>query len=578
MRANLVSVVSEVDELAHLVGVMRLMRREHGDDRIRAHSVERIRVARDDAFQRVLLHDARLVRLLGLRLAGHRRLRNDDGSACADCQRIQHVLDERNLVLLRVCLRALRIRRIHQADRRALELHLRRILTQEIAAFQIAVAVLAKNHIRSGDSEHVALQLEPVQLLLLDIALLGVRVSQRQHAVHRRNQESGRSACRVEHGVVCLDVHQIAHQVADMARREHDAQRLPVTARIAHELAVEPTDEVLAGLLILDVLEHVLIQELGIELQRGLAQRIVHLVQTETRLQNRELGQQLVLLRIRPDIRTGQTCPDGIHQLIAVTVSGQLVASQGVDVEPAELDFIQCEQDTGHDERLVLVFQRAVCTQILVQLRRILQNLLGRLLDIRRLLENVTRVILRDVLLREPCERLDILQLLVSLAVIHPQRRDDMMLRIAGNTDGEHLLERAVLRDVLRIEVRTVHGIVGHGLHTGVDDSRIGQFNLLVNVGFVFDDKHEITDDSRIFGIPSLAGTAFRRAFQRLVNLFDIASLCIEMNATIIELLGNPQVSLDFLLRHISKLLPYHSCFAMYSSAANRKNALKLKP
>lgn len=130
-----------------------------------------------------------------------------------------------------------------------------------------------------------------------------------------------------------------------------------------------------------------------------------------------------------------------------------------------------------------------------------------------------------------------------------------MMLRIAGNTDGEHLLERAVLRDVLRIEVRTVHGIVGHGLHTGVDDSRIGQFNLLVNVGFVFDDKHEIADDSSVFRVTSLAGTAFRRAFQRLVNLFDIASLRIEMNATIIELLGNPQVSLDFLLRHISKLL-----------------------
>ena len=86
MCAHLVPVVAEVDELADLIGVVRLVRRENGDDRVRPHAVERIRVARDDAFQRVLLHDARLERLLCFRFASHGRLRNNDCCTCSDRQ------------------------------------------------------------------------------------------------------------------------------------------------------------------------------------------------------------------------------------------------------------------------------------------------------------------------------------------------------------------------------------------------------------------------------------------------------------------------------------------------------------
>lgn len=551
MRTHLVPVVAEVDELADLIGIVRLVCREHGDDGVRAYAVERVRVASDDALQRVLLHDARLERLLVLRLARHGRLRHDDRRARPDCQRIQQVLDEGKLVLLRVRLGALGIGRVHQADRRALQLHLRRVLAQEVAALQVAVAILAQNHVRGCHGEHVALKLIAVELLLLDVLLLRVRICQHQHPVHGRNQESRRATSRVEHRVSRLYVHQLAHQVADVAGRQDDAQRLPVTARIAHKLAVEAPDEVLAGLLVLDVTEHVLVQELRVEFQRRLAQRLVYLVQAEAGLQDGELRQQLVLLRIRPHVGARQAGADCVHQLVAVAVSRQLVAGQRANRKTAELNLVQRQKDARHHQRLVLVLQRAVCTQVLMQLRRILQNLLRGLLDVGRLLQDVARVILVDVLLGKRDERLDVRQLLVTLAVIHPQRRDDVVLRVAGDTDGEHLLERGVLRYMLRVEIRAVHGVIGHGLHARVDDARIGQLNLLVHIGLVLNDENEIADDSRIFRVPGVAGPTLRSAFQRLVDFLHIAALCIETNLALVKLGSYPKVGFDLLLCHL---------------------------
>ena len=560
MRTHLVPVVAEVDELADLIGIVRLVCREHCNDRVRTHAVERIRIARDDAFQRVLLHDARLERLLGLRLARHGGLRHDDSRTCANRQRIQQVLDEGQLVLLGVCLRTLRIGRVHQTDRRALHLYLRRVLAQKIAAFEIAVAVLAQNHVRSGDGKHVALKLEAVKLLLLDVLLLRIRIRQSQHPVHGGNQKSCRSARRVEYGIVRLNIHQLAHQIADVTGRQNDAQRLPVAAGIAHELAVEAADEVLAGLLVLDIAEHVLVQELRVELQRRLAKRLAHFVQPETGLQDGKLRQQLVLLRIRTHVGARQASTNRIHQLVAVTVARQLVARQRVNRKAAKLNLIQRKQNTGNNQRLVLVLQRAVRAQILMQFRCILQNLLRGLLDVGRLLQNIPGVILTDVLLGERDERLDVGQLLVTLAVIHPQGRDDVVFRIARNADREYLLERRVLRNMLRIEIRAVHCVIGHGFHARVDDARIGQLNLLVHVGLVLDNEDKIADNRRVLGVSGVTGAALRGAFQRFVDFLHVAALGVETNLALIELSGNPQVCLNFLLRHYSATSSRCSC------------------
>lgn len=115
-----------------------------------------------------------------------------------------------------------------------------------------------------------------------------------------------------------------------------------------------------------------------------------------------------------------------------------------------------------------------------------------------------------------------------------------MVFRIAGDADGEHLLECRVLRNMLRVEVRAVHGVIGHSLHARVDNARIGQLNLLVHIGFVLNDEDKITDNCRVLGIPCVAGSTFRGGLQRFVDFLYVAALCIKMNLALIKLRGNP--------------------------------------
>ena len=90
-----------------------------------------------------------------------------------------------------------------------------------------------------------------------------------------------------------------------------------------------------------------------------------------------------------------------------------------------------------------MVLQRPVCAQILVQLSSILQNLLGRLFNIRQLLKNVSRVILLNVFRGEADKGFQVFKLLVALTVIYIQRCNLVMLQrcnlvmlsIARNTD-----------------------------------------------------------------------------------------------------------------------------------------------
>ena len=69
-----------------------------------------------------------------------------------------------------------------------------------------------------------------------------------------------------------------------------------------------------------------------------------------------------------------------------------------------------------------------------------------------------------------------------------------MVLLVAGHADRENFLERAVLRDVLRIEVCAVHRIIGHCLDLDINYTVIGHLLLLVEVGLVLDDNHVILD------------------------------------------------------------------------------------
>ena len=175
-----------------------------------------------------------------------------------------------------------------------------------------------------------------------------------------------------------------------------------------------------------------------------------------------------------------------------------------------------------------------------MQFRRILQYLLRGLLDVSCLFQHIAGVILVDVLLGERNKRFNIRQLLIALAVINPKGRDDVMLCIARNANGKNLLKRRILRNMLCIEIRTVHGVIGHGLYARVDNARIGPFNLLIHIGFILDDENKITDDGCVFGIPGVAGSTLRSSLQRFVDFLYVAALRIKANLALIKLRGNP--------------------------------------
>ena len=59
MRAHLVSVVAEIDELRHMLGFVRFMGGEYGDDGIGSNAIERVWIAGDDAFKSVFLEMGR---------------------------------------------------------------------------------------------------------------------------------------------------------------------------------------------------------------------------------------------------------------------------------------------------------------------------------------------------------------------------------------------------------------------------------------------------------------------------------------------------------------------------------------
>ncbi len=252
MSVDLIAVLPEVDELAQFVGRMRLMGREHGNHGICPNAIEGVGVARDDAFERVVLEDGPLEGLLVVGLARHCRLRDDDGSAGPLGEGVQEMLHEGNLILRGVAGRPLRIRRVHKSDARAFLHELVLVRLEEVAALDVGLAVPAQNHVGDRQGEHLAVALDAVDLHLADVLALGVGCGIAQHRLHGRDEEAARAAAGIEDGVVRPHLDKVAHEVADVARGEDDSERLAIAAAVAHELAVKAPDYVLARILVLD--------------------------------------------------------------------------------------------------------------------------------------------------------------------------------------------------------------------------------------------------------------------------------------------------------------------------------------
>ena len=142
-------------------------------------------------------------------------------------------------------------------------------MLEEIAAFEVTVSVSPKNHVCSRDCKHVALELDAVKALFLNVFALLLAGCRRKHAMHGGDEKSRRSACWVKHRICGLNINELTHKVADVLWREYDAECLAVPAGIAHKLAVKATYEVFRSLLVLDAFENVFVKEVRVVVQRG---------------------------------------------------------------------------------------------------------------------------------------------------------------------------------------------------------------------------------------------------------------------------------------------------------------------
>ena len=89
--------------------------------------------------------------------------------------------------------------------------------------------------------------------------------------VHGGNQKACGAAARIEYRIGRFDVDKFAKQFNNMARGQHDTQRLSVAARIGHKFAVKASQIVFSGMDVFDVFVNVVVDKLGVVLKRGFA-------------------------------------------------------------------------------------------------------------------------------------------------------------------------------------------------------------------------------------------------------------------------------------------------------------------
>ena len=84
-----------------------------------------------------------------------------------------------------------------------------------------------------------------------------------------------------------------------------------------------------------------------------------------------------------------------------------------------------------------------------------------------------------------------------------------MMFFIPRNAQCENFLERAVLRDVLAIEIRAVHGVISDRFCICSDNTIVGQAHMPIYIRLILDNKNKIINDSNVLRVSCLTCAAF---------------------------------------------------------------------
>ena len=145
----------------------------------------------------------------------------------------------------------------------------------------------------------------------------------------------------------------------------------------------------------LDVLVHMLVQELGVEAQWRLLKLRMHCVYLRVRTEQSKLGHELVTFVLWADVRPLETVFDRPRYLAAI--GGAPIALERVDGEATSLYLVKRKQDARDNDGLLTIAKSTITIQVLMQLLGVGDDLLGGLLLIWHLVQHVAGVVLHDV-------------------------------------------------------------------------------------------------------------------------------------------------------------------------------------
>ena len=120
--------------------------------------------------------------------------------------------------------------------------------------------------------------------------------------VHGGNQKTCRATARVEYRIGRFDVNQFAKQFNNMARGQHDTQRLSVAARIRHKFTVKTPQIVFGGMDVFYIFINVVIDKLSVVFKRGFAQYGIGFVDGFGIANNQKLAEQFVFFYLWLDL------------------------------------------------------------------------------------------------------------------------------------------------------------------------------------------------------------------------------------------------------------------------------------
>ena len=116
---------------------------------------------------------------------------------------------------------------------------------------------------------------------------------------------------------------------------------------------------------IFDIFVNMLINKLGIVFERCFSQSGIDFINHFSIADNKKLTEQFVFLHLRFDLGAIQI---GLNRFIDfLTIGFDVIPIQVVDAEIVVLDFTQCQQNAGNNQRFVFILNAAIIALIFMQ-------------------------------------------------------------------------------------------------------------------------------------------------------------------------------------------------------------------